>query len=319
MTTTFQFRPAQRSSAKPLIGIFSESGAGKTYSALALARGFVGPRGRIGMIETESGRGEAYADPREYPEFAGDGQEFNYQVLSLHDDFSPKAYGKAITAAEAEKLDALIIDSASHEWEGVGGVLSMAATNEASGKKGVQVWQQPKIDHQREFMLRFMQTPIPLVILCMRAKYPMQQKAGKSGEWVRSEVLEPKQSEDILFEMFVHGWISRDDNHHFQRTKCTARSLEPVFESGKPITLETGRRLAAWAAGKLTVTKSEPQRNALLTEAERTAAIGTEALQKFWKSLNFDGQKLLEPEKERLKKAAEAADLATGVAGKETV
>src|SRR5215472_5863573 len=54
------FRPATRAEAKPLIGLYSESGCGKTWSALLLARGFAGPLGRIGMIETEAGRGEAY-------------------------------------------------------------------------------------------------------------------------------------------------------------------------------------------------------------------------------------------------------------------
>ena len=46
--------------------------------------------------------------------------------------FSPQEYGKAITAAENYKLGALIIDSASHEWEGAGGVLDMAAANQAA-------------------------------------------------------------------------------------------------------------------------------------------------------------------------------------------
>ena len=59
---SFSFRPAERSQAKPLIGLYAESGCGKTYSALLLARGFVGSAGKIGMIETEAGRGEAYAD-----------------------------------------------------------------------------------------------------------------------------------------------------------------------------------------------------------------------------------------------------------------
>jgi len=57
---TISFRPAIKSSAKLLVGIYSESGCGKTYSALLLARGFVGDNGKIAMIETESGRGEAY-------------------------------------------------------------------------------------------------------------------------------------------------------------------------------------------------------------------------------------------------------------------
>jgi len=242
----FEIRDAARSNAKPLIGIQSESGAGKTYSALLLARGFVGPSGKIGMIETESGRGEAYADVREYPEIGG------YKVISMRGDFSPKNYGDAISAFEAAKIDALIIDSASHEWAGAGGVLDMASKREADGKKGMLIWQQPKIDHQKHFMLRFMQTPIPLVILNMRAKYPMIVQKGKDP--VRSTTLEPIQAEDILFEMFVHGWIGKED-HAFHPTKITAKGLREVFVDGMPITHETGRKLAVWAAG----TKPEDQ------------------------------------------------------------
>ncbi|MGD9883379.1 MAG: AAA family ATPase [Reyranella sp.] len=247
----YEFRPATRSEAKPLIGLYSQSGCGKTYSALLLARGFAGSKGKIGMIETESGRGEAYADPQEYPEIGG------YLVLPLRDDFSPAAYGKAITAAEKAQLDALIIDSASHEWEGAGGVLGMAAENQAKGSKGVLVWQGPKQEHKRQFMLRFMQTSIPLVILCMRAKYPMREVKDERGkkEWVRSDDLDPIQADDILFEMFVHGWI--DHGHKFHRTKCTAKALEPVFRSGQPLTQETGRALAAWAKGAAKSTESE--------------------------------------------------------------
>ncbi len=302
--STFKFRPAARSQAKPLIGLHSESGAGKTFSALVLARGFVGPTGKIGMIETESGRGEAYGDKVEYPEVGG------YDVLALRDDFSPKNYGAAIEAAESAKLDALIIDSASHEWEGAGGVLSQAADNEAAGKKGMLVWQKPKIDHQREFMLKFMQTPIPLVILNMRSKYPMEQAvvSGKK-EWVRCKDLEPKQSEDILYEMFVHGWIEKE-THNFNRTKCTSRTLEGVFENGKPITLETGRKLAAWSRGAVAATPSaapetiaagnaasEKGEAALIAWKDGLSQADKESIRPYWKSwasaaLTVDGKKV---------------------------
>lgn len=289
----FEFRPATRSEAKPLIGLYAESGCGKTLSALLLARGFVGPSGRIGMIETESGRGEAYSDPTEYPEIGG------YDVLPMRDDFSPASFGKAIAAAEAAKLDALIIDSASHEWEGIGGVLSMAAKNQAAGQKGVIVWQQPKIEHKREFMLRFMQSSVPLVVVCMRAKYPMEQITKPNGgkDWARSEKLEPIQAEDVLFEMFVHGWIDRE--HKFRQTKCTAKALEAVFADGKPITLETGRQLAAWAAGKPSsapatqkpATSPDVDAQAALRAAgEAAAERGVEALKAWYGSLDKDNR-----------------------------
>lgn len=234
------FRPASRSEAKPLIGLYSESGCGKTWSALLLARGYAGAQGKIGMIETEGGRGEAYV---------GRAPVGDYLVRPIRQNFAPQEYGKAISEAEDARLDALIIDSASHEWEGAGGVLAMAAANQSAGKKGVLVWQQPKIDHQRHFMLRLMQTPIPLVIVCMRAKYPMAQitEGPKKGEWTRSQTLEPKQADDILFEMFVHGWI--DAAHKLHVTKYTLPELAMVIRDGEPITIDTGRSLAAWASG----------------------------------------------------------------------
>ncbi len=228
-------RVAKRSEAKPLIGLYSESGCGKTWSALLLARGFCGPSGRICMIETEGGRGEAYIGREPVGE---------YLVRPIRDNFSPMEYGQAISEAEAANVDVLIIDGASSEWEGTGGVLSMAADNQAKGMKGVLVWQQPKIAHQRHFMLRLMQTPIPLVIVCMRAKYPMEQV---KGEWKRSDKLEPKQADDILFEMFVHGWI--DAEHKLHVTKYTLPELAEVCRDGEPISVATGQRLAEWARG----------------------------------------------------------------------
>ena len=235
---TFSIRPARRGEAKPLVGLYAESGAGKTMSALLLARGFVGPSGRIGMIETEAGRGEAYADLI----------KGGYDVISMRNDFSPQKFGEALTLAEQSKIEALIIDSASHEWSGACGVLSQAAERQEQGVKGVLVWQGPKLAHQRHFMLRVLQTPIPLVILCLRAKYPMMQvkKDGKQ-EWVRSETLEPDQASDILFELFVHGWIDR--GHKLHVTKYTRPDLKDVFIDDQPITQQTGERLAAWSKG----------------------------------------------------------------------
>jgi len=88
------FRPAIRGSAKLLVGLYSESGCGKTLSALLLARGFVGPNGTIGMIETESGRGEAYADT-----LSG-----GYSVLSLRVGFFTSGIRRSYQRSGAGKI-----------------------------------------------------------------------------------------------------------------------------------------------------------------------------------------------------------------------
>lgn len=235
---SYHLRPAQRSSAKPLIGIYAESGCGKTWSSLLLARGFVGPTGKIAMLETEGGRGEVFADV-----LPG-----GYDVCSMRETFSPENYGEALTAIEKTEPDALIIDSASHEWEGSGGVLAMAAQNEAAGKKSMMVWQGPKLAHQRYFILRLLATPIPLVIVCMRAKYPMKEvKVDGKKEWVRAEQVEPVQSDGILYELMIHGWIDRE--HRFRGTKYTRDDLKDIIKTGEPISIKTGEQLAAWAKG----------------------------------------------------------------------
>lgn len=245
----YSFRPAQKSAAKMLLGIYAESGRGKTYSSLLVARGFVGQQGTVGMIETESGRGEIYIDVI----------QGGYQVCSISGNFAPEEYGKAITAAEQAKFGALIIDSASHEWESVGGVLSMAADNQAAGKKGPLVWQKPKMEHARHFVLRLMASPIPLIIVNMRAKYPMREivKDGKK-EWVRSDQLEPKQSEDILFEMLIHGWVDEQHRYHVTKYPKAIPELREVVKDGEPLSVETGQRLARWASGAQAPRSGEP-------------------------------------------------------------
>ena len=254
----YTLRPAITSEAKPLIGLYSESGRGKTKSALLLAKGFAGDMSKVAMIETEAGRGEVYAKD---PVVGG------YLVRPIRDNFAPVEYGKAITDVEkAGGILALIIDSASHEWEGSDGVLGWAAKNQAEGKKGPLVWQMPKMSHQRDFILRLLQTPVPLVIVCMRAKYPMKEveKNGKK-EWTRSEYLEPKQSEDILFEMMVHGWI--DEKHNFHGTKYTTDDFRTILIDGKPITVESGKRLAEWAKGGVA---KQPERSTVPQEESST-------------------------------------------------
>ncbi len=254
------FRMAKRSSAKPLVGLYSASGCGKTLSALYLARGFVGPNGKIGMIDTEAGRGEAFADM-----IPG-----SYTVEPIADNFGPKVYEQKIKMAEKDGVDALIIDSASHEWEGAGGVLSMAEDNRKKGITARQVWTQPKVDHNRHFILPLMQTPISIVIVCMRGKFPLIESGEKdkrgNPKLIKSEVPVPIQSDQILFEMFIHGWI--DEDHCFRGTKYTRPDLRDVIIDKQRISIETGQALAAWSAGG----KVEPKSNGIIDDVLKMIA-----------------------------------------------
>lgn len=108
-----QILKAQRTRAKARVGISGPSGSGKTYSALLFAYGLVGDWEKICVIDSEVGSSNNYAHLGEF------------NVLELSAPFSPDRYIEAIKAAESAGMEAIIIDSVSHEWDGKGGCLEI--------------------------------------------------------------------------------------------------------------------------------------------------------------------------------------------------
>src|SRR3954471_1036757 len=72
----FEIHRATKRRAKLRLGMSGPAGSGKTYSALLIASGL---GGRVGMIDTEHGSGDLYADL--LPE--------GYDVLRLAPPFTP--------------------------------------------------------------------------------------------------------------------------------------------------------------------------------------------------------------------------------------
>jgi len=234
----FTIRPAQRSDSKALIGLYGQSGSGKTMSALLLARGLVGT-GKIVLIDTEAGRGSLYADV-----IPG-----GYETIDLDPPFSPARYIEAIEAAEGAGAACIIVDSMSHEWEGIGGVSDMAsAIEQRTGKPGLHCWKEPKMAHQK-MLLKLLQAKTHMIV-CLRAKRKTRQvkdeRTGKSA-LVKDDFYTPKQDGDFIFELTVHAEVQAD--HTLRVTKVSHPALVPVFRNGLVISEETGKQLAAWASG----------------------------------------------------------------------
>lgn len=247
------FRDATRAGTKSLICLYSESGGGKTLSALLLARGLVGPKGRIGMIDTENRRGEIYADD---PRIKTDPSAAGYQVLQLGEPYSPRAYMAAIDEAEDAQFDALVIDSVSHEWEGIGGVLDMAVAKANGGQPKFGDWKVPKTEH-KHFIDKIMKCT-PHVICCGRAHYKSRQIEKKdwaangidpntrgSSVVLRDTYQSIIQEERFIFEMTVHLQMVNSAPGVPIITKCPDM-LWPAFKDGEQISVETGARMAAW-------------------------------------------------------------------------
>lgn len=89
------------------------AGSGKTKSALLLAKGLIGNWFEVAVIDTENQSASLYSDLGPY------------NTLSLSFPFTPEKYIQAINHCEREGIKVIIIDSVSHEWDGMGGILDI--------------------------------------------------------------------------------------------------------------------------------------------------------------------------------------------------
>ena len=101
------FTKATRKKVFLKLAVTGPSGSGKTYSALRLARGLVGPSGKVALIDTENGSASLYAD------------KFEFDTLDLAPPFDHQKFVEGISAAVQAGYQCIIIDSASHFWEGI--------------------------------------------------------------------------------------------------------------------------------------------------------------------------------------------------------
>lgn len=258
---TFEIKPATRVGVKPLIVAFSESGCGKTYSALLLARGLAGPSGKIVVADSESRRASLYADV-----IPG-----GFETFDLCEPFTPARYIAAVNAIEDSGAAVGILDSGSHEWEGIGGVLEMAGDNEQrSGKPGLHNWKTPKFEHAK-FVQRLLRTKIPFII-CLRAKYKSRQGKDDRGKTViiKDDFTSPIQAEDFIFEATAHFEIL--PNHSIRLTKCSHPALAKCFPDKAPIEIKHGELIGKWCeapSGGAPTTTTKPEVSAELKAAKK--------------------------------------------------
>jgi len=267
---SFTIQPATRQGVKPLVGIYGRSGSGKTMSALLLARGLVGPAGRIGMIDTENGRGSIFADL-----IPG-----GYSVLNLDAPFSPPRYSEAI--AELEKhCDIVCVDSMSHEWNGEGGVLDMQekeldrmAGDNWSKREACKMaaWIKPKMEH-KQMINRLLRCKLPL-ICCLRGEEKTHIVKGENGknqvitDAFSSPIFDPR----FIFEMLVtFESLNREGKGGFVHVwKCTHPSIASLLPTEKEqVSVRHGESLAAWCASPGTVpgkAATEKTRNWMLDQ-----------------------------------------------------
>ena len=285
-----EFHEATRAGTKILMGMYAESGGGKTLSALLVARGLVGPDGEVYLADTEHRRGEMYADV----------VPGGYHVTQLSAPYTSRKYSEVIDAVEAAakgRPAVLVIDSFSHEWEGVGGVLDAAASISEERAKGKNYawngkttfgdWQQPKAEHKK-MILKMLGSNMH-IICCLRAQYKSHQVEKKDyakfginsnakTTIIRDDFQTAIQDAGFIFEMTVHLEMSNKAPGVPRLTKCPDMLLS-AFGDGKQMSVATGEAIAEWTKGGAPVS---PELEQSVHEAMVAATKGKQKYSDWW-------------------------------------
>ena len=286
------------------LGISGGSGTGKTFTSLRVARGIAeemtGKKGSpIGYVDTENKRALHYKAA--FPEMA----HFDFTAMDEHGElvgFGPERWIQVIDAAEAAGLPVLILDSFSHAWEGVGGVLDLhaqvldrlvqEAERRANGKYEVDpakysqlAWAEVKPRYRR-LIDRIVRAKTNIII-CTRAKPVMQKGYGNKSENARATKTrrkdvpwDPASDGDLMFEMtamIILDPIAPGCPVHQIKV---ADQFKGLLNPQRPMSEATGHAMAEWAKGQGGAQKQKE----VMDLAREKARGGTEMFTAWWQS-----------------------------------
>lgn len=247
-------KKAKREKAKMRIGLFGAPNSGKTYSALLLGFGLVQDWSKVAVIDTEHGSANLYAH------LGG------YSVWELTPPYTPERYIEAIKECENQGVEALIIDSISHEWDGEGGLLEAQKKLEESARNSFTTW--GKITPRHNAFINAILTCKMHVIACGRCKVEYVLSENDKGRQVPQKV----GTKPITRDGFDYELTTSFELAHNHLATCS-KDRTGLFSDKPPkvLTQEDGVLLAKWANSG-----SEPV-VAPMTAMEFATAIHTEA------------------------------------------
>lgn len=219
---------ATRKQVKLRLNLSAPSGAGKTYSALLMAKGLVGNWEKIAVIDTENGSASLY-------EHLGP-----FNVIDLVPPFTPERYIQAIDACLAAGMECIIIDSSTHEWNGPGGCLEQNDKLAQARYKGNtwSAWNETTPRHDA-FVNKVLHSPCH-IITCTRSKMETVMTDDKK---VKKLGMKDIQREGWEYELTVSLSIDRDTH-----MANVSKDRTELFENQPPfiITEQTGKLIRNW-------------------------------------------------------------------------
>ena len=221
------FQKAIRSSAKIKLAITGPSGSGKTYSALRLATGLA-ETGRIAVLDTENNSASLYAE------------DFDFDVAPIIPPYTNDKFVKAIRQAVELGYEVIILDSASHFWEGI---LEYKDALDKRGGNSFGNWSEA--NKQYKLILdALLQSDVHL-IACLRSKTEYVVEKDDRGKSVPKKIgLAPIMRDGVEYEFTTVFHL--DAAHQAKADKDrTGLFADNIFQ----ITEKTGQNIAKWLEG----------------------------------------------------------------------
>jgi hypothetical protein len=224
------FKKAERKQSKLRLCLTGPSGAGKTYSALQIARG-LSPKGKIAVLDSENGSSELYSNITQF------------DVAVLKPPFHPQNYIEMINTAVKANYDVLIIDSLSHCYNGVGGLLDLhqQATMNRRDRNSFAAWGEIT-PIQNRLIDTILSAPLH-IISTLRTKTAWEVIENDRGKKAPVKVgLSPIQREGLDYEFSVVFDLSSDGH------VATASKDRTGLFDGEQFTpsVDTGKKLHKW-------------------------------------------------------------------------
>ena len=242
-----QFQKARRRKAKLRLAITGPSGSGKTWGALLVGKGL---GGKMAVIDTERGSASLYSHLADF------------DVLELAPPYTPERFIDAVKSAEKAGYDVLVIDSASHEWNGVGGCLELVDQVAAAKFKGNSwsAWNDVTPRH-RAFLDAMLRANMH-IIATMRSKTETAQTEENGRKKVVKLGMKSEQRDGVEYEFTTVLDLTHDGHY-----AIASKDRTGLFQGDpKPLSEDTSRRLLEWldsgaepVPSAAEVAKPEPQ------------------------------------------------------------
>lgn len=247
------FKPATREASYARIALSGPSGSGKTYTALALATAL---SDRVAVIDTERGSASKYVGLN--------GWTFD---TTTPDRFSPLSLVELLGEAAGAEYGCVVIDSLSHYWMGVDGMLEQADRRARNGNS-FSGWKEVRPEERR--MIDALVAYPGHIVVTMRSKTEYVIEENERGKKVPRKVgLKPEQREGLEYEFDVVGDLDHDNTLTIVKSRIHTLAKAVIPLPGEDLAVE----IRDWLSdGAKVPTVAEIRKKALAAQDRETLA-----------------------------------------------